>query len=233
MATPVIPLAHQRDTKAEARHFGLGALGLIAANIGVAIYFFVQELSLYQLVLVFWCECLWIGLASAAKLIVASIIGSPFNDRLSDVSAGAAVLLSLFVIGFAGAGFLSLTGLILMLILSLGEALPGGGSEAADVIVILQASLLLAGGHAVSFVAHFLLGGEFRRARVGQLVALPYLRCLALLGAIAISVFVIYHVPFLGDITSFAALLVLFKLAWDLQLHINERRALARSNNVD
>ncbi|MGB5740459.1 MAG: hypothetical protein WBM54_14040, partial [Woeseia sp.] len=56
-----------------AKELGLGALGLLVANAAMLLCFFAYDLTLFQLVLVFWCECLWIGVASAGKLIAASI----------------------------------------------------------------------------------------------------------------------------------------------------------------
>lgn len=67
----------------------IGAVSLVAANAGLAFVYFRFDLTLYQLVLVYRWECLWIGLFSAFKLIVASAIGDPYSNRYVSSTAGA------------------------------------------------------------------------------------------------------------------------------------------------
>ena len=47
------------------------------ANASLLVVYVLYDATLYQLVLVYWCECLWIGIFSALKLIIASRFGSP------------------------------------------------------------------------------------------------------------------------------------------------------------
>ena len=61
----------------------LGAVSLLAANLGLLFLYFAYNLSLYQLVVIYWWECLWIGIFSAIKLIVSSLLGDPYENRFA------------------------------------------------------------------------------------------------------------------------------------------------------
>lgn len=210
----------------------LCALGLAAANAVLLIVYFAYDATLFQLVLVFWCECVWIGIFSALKLIVASLFGSPYESRWATVSRGGAVLLSLFVIWLTSTAFFSMLGLLLMGILAANEWLPLGVPDDRainHVGLVLGASCLFVVGHGLSLIGNFLLLGEFRRAKAGALIALPFKRCLALLGAILIAFGAVAAVPALATTTGFAAVLIGAKLAMDLRLHFGERQAFAEA----
>jgi Family of unknown function (DUF6498) len=210
---------------------GVGALVLLLANAGVLILFFTRDVTLFQLVLVYWCECVWIGIFSAIKLIVASIFGDPYNNRWAEVTPGASVFWSLFVIFLSSTAFISLLGFSLMAILFANDvlALSSPGDDMLNHIgLILGTSCLLMTAHALSFITNFLLLGEFRIARVGTLVALPFKRCLALFFAILISLGCIALLPRFSDTAGFAALVIALKSLWDLWLHVSERRAMRR-----
>jgi hypothetical protein len=210
------------------KKLGPGAISLIAANAAVLWLYFVYDITLFQLVMVFWCECAWIGVFSAVKLMVASVIGDPYENRWADVSAGSAVLMSLLVIFMTSSAFFSLLGIVLMAILLANDALSlGNPGDAAfnQVGLVVVVSLFLMAGHAISLVANFLVLGEYRKARVGALVALPFKRCLALLLMIAISILFVALVPALANTTVFAIVVIVLKLLWDLRLHFGERRS--------
>ena len=139
------------------RAIGLGALALILANAGVLVLFFVHDVTLFQLVLVYWCECAWIGVFSAVKLTVASVFGDPYQNRWADVSPGASVFSSLFVIMFSGSAFITLLGFSLMAILFANDvlALSSPGDDMMNHIgLVLGTSSLLLTAHALSFVRH-------------------------------------------------------------------------------
>lgn len=209
---------------------GIGAASLIAANVGLAVIYFAYDLTLYQLVLVYWWECLWIGLFSALKLIIASIAGDPFSNRYVGTTAGGRVVLSVVLIGTVSTVFGSALGFTGMSLLWVGEALPGTG--AADrainqVTLILGSSFLFLLGHGLSFVVNFLLLGEFRQARAGALLLLPFKRCLALFACIVVAVFVVLKIPALASAAGFAAVVIVLKLLWDTWLHVRERHAFA------
>ncbi len=209
---------------------GIGAVSLVAANAGLAWIYFHFDLTLYQLVLVYWWECLWIGLFSAFKLLVASAIGDPYSSRYVSSTPGGRVVLSIVLIVSLSAVFGSLLGLTGMSLLWVGEALPGSG-EADRAInhigLILGSSLLFLLGHGLSFVVNFLALGEFRHARAGTLLLLPFKRCLALFTCIAIAIGVVIKVPALASARAFAAIVIVLKILWDVWLHLRERRDFA------
>jgi hypothetical protein len=213
-----------------ANRFGLDALTLIVANVGLGWFVLAYGVTPFQLVLVFWCECFWIGAFNAVKLLVASVIGNPFENRVVEVSPGAALFTSLFVIFLASSAFLTLLGLMLLAILAANESLvlSSRADEPLNQIgLALGASLVLMAGHAVSFVVNFVLLGEFRNARLGMLVAQPFRRCAALFAAIFISIALIAVFPRLATTAAFGVLVLVAKIAWDLRLHFTERRLFA------
>lgn len=212
------------------RQLGIGAISLIAANTAVLWLYFAYDITLFQLVQVYWCECAWIGVFSAVKLMLASAIGDPYENRWADVSPGSAFLLSLLVIFMTSSAFFSLLGIVLMAILFANDALPLGnpGDAAINHIgLVLGASLFLMAAHAISLVANFLVLGEYKTARVGTLVALPFKRCLALLFMIATSILFVALVPTYANTTAFAVAVIAMKVLWDILLHISERRGFA------
>ncbi len=205
-------------------------LSLIAANVGILVVFLVYELSLFQLVFVFWCECLWIALFSALKLVTASVLGSPYENEWASVSKGAAVLMSIIVIAFTGGAFLSLLGMTLMMFFAAVETLPQSlrADDGLEVATVgLGVSVLFLVSHSISFVINFVLLGEFRLARAFDLAVLPFKRCLALLVGMIASFAVIAFVPVLASTSGYAAVVVVLKLFWDFRLHLKERSTFA------
>lgn len=211
---------------------GLGAAGLALANAGVLIFYFFYDLSLFQLVYIYWCECVWIGVFSAFKLIVASIIGDPYQNRWASVSAGGGVIVSLVVIVLSSSAFFSLLGIALLLILFANDSLALSSQQDEiyrNIGLVIGASLILMAGHAISFIGNFLLLREYRTARVGMLVRLPFERCAALLSAIVISIAFVLVFPQFANTAAFAVVVILQKINWDLRLHHRERREFAAS----
>lgn len=209
---------------------GLGALSLVLANAGLIFLYFVYDLSLIQLVLIYWLESLWIGIFCALKLVTASIIGNPFENSWVNVSAGAGLLSSLIAIFLMGGQFLSLFGMLGLAIAMASSVV--SGISAHDIFVneislLLGASGLLIAAHGMSFVGNFILLGEYKTARVGTLLVLPFKRCFALMGAIVIAFIVAFVVPVFASTTGFAVVLILGKLVWDYRLHVQERKAFA------
>lgn len=217
------------------RQLGIGAISLIAANTAVLWLYFFYDITLFQLVLVYWCECVWIGVFSAVKLMLASAIGDPYENRWADVSAGSALLISLLVIVMTSSAFFSLLGIVLMGILFANDALPladAGDVPMNHVGLVFGVSLFLMAAHAVSLIANFLFLGEYKTARVATLVALPFKRCLALLFMIAVSILFVAMVPALASTTTFAVAVIVMKVLWDMLLHIGERRAFSAATRA-
>ena len=214
-------------------NFSIGVASLLIANGGVLVLFFLYDVTLFQLVLVYWCECAWIGIFSGVKLILASIFGSPYENRWVDFSPGASVFTSLLVIGTASGGFFSLLGLMLISILFANDnlALSNPGDDTYNHIgLVVGVSLLLMGSHALSLIINFLILGEFRVARVGSLIALAFQTpCLALFLAIIMSIAFVALTPSIASTAVFAIAVVLVKILLDLRLHLSERREFASS----
>ena len=205
----------------------LSAIGIMAANAGLLFLYIAYDLTLYQLVIVYWWECLWIGVFSALKLIVASVIGDPYENRYVNVSGGGGLLLSFMTIMTFGGAFMTLVmaiGIAIFLVPNmLGAAQPEELVREGGYALIL-ASVLLSAGHGLSFVINFLFFGEYREARARQLIVTPFKRCFALLASIAVVFGVAALVPELASMTGFAAALIVLKLLADYRLHMAERK---------
>ncbi len=208
------------------------AISLLAANAGLLLLYVALDLTLFQLVFVYWWEALWIGLFSGLKLLTASLFGDPYRNRWVGFSKGASFFMSLFAIMKASTAFL-------LLILFTGVALVTAqqeltGTDGSDFVrehlgVILKCSLIFLAGHGLSFIVNFLVLGEFREARFGTLLWLPFKRSLALFVAIIASLTAIQAFPGILDDTSYAAFLITVKLAWDYFLHRRERLSFSTS----
>ena len=208
----------------------LSAFGLIAGNTGLLFLYLGYDLTLYQLVLIYWLECFFIGVFSAVKLLLASVIGDPYRNTIAGVSRGVNVVLSVMAIMLLGSTFL-------MLVAGMGVAIFTIPTALADVDVpelfmqsaaaIILGGILLAIGHCLSFIVNFLVMGEYRDARAGQLIGWPFFRCFSLLGAIIVAFGVAALVPQLASARGFAAALIVLKLVTDVWLHLAERRAFA------
>jgi hypothetical protein len=211
---------------------GLSAISLIVANATVLFLLLHYDLSPIQVVLVYWCECVWIGLFSAAKLALASVIGDPYENRWATFSKGSALLISIVTIFFCSSAFFSVLGVVLAIVVSVQHSLGAASSGVElldDVSLVIGTSMVLAASHGISFVANFLILGEFRRARFGDLIMLPFKRSLALLAAILLGLVVVVLVPWLASTTLFAAIVIVLKVLWDLHLHNRERQVFAVS----
>lgn len=219
----------------ETREMGVGsvaALSLFAANAGLLLIYFALDLTLFQLVFVYWWEALWIGLFSGLKLLTASLFGSPFESRWFDISRGGSFLVSLLAIVKAGAAFLALLVLTGVALIVAQQELTG--TDGTDFVrdqfgLILKCSLIFLFGHGLSFIVNFLILGEFRHARFGTLLLLPFKRSLALFVAVVASLTAIQAYPGVLSNTTYAALLIAAKLAWDYFLHRRERVSLRTS----
>jgi len=204
------------------------ALTLFAANAGMLFLFFALDLTLFELVVVYWFEALWVGLFSGLKLLTASLFGSPYENRWVDVSRGMSFLMSLYAIAKSGLAFLFLLAATFVALMVAQQELTGvdGNDFVEDqLLLLLKCSLLFVGGHGLSFVINFLGRGEYRHARMVTLLWLPFKRALALFVTIVGALYAIREWPGVLGYTTFAALLIVVKLTWDLFLHWLERRS--------
>ena len=210
----------------------VAALSLIAANVGMLFLYVALDLTLFEVVVVYWFEALWVGLFSGLKLLTASLFGSPYDNRWVEVSWGSGLFFSLFAIVKSAGVFLTIlvfTGLALVVAHQELTGLDGDDFVREQGALLLKCSLLFLIGHGLSFVINFLIRGEFRHARAKTLLWLPFKRGLALFITIAAALTALQTWPGILTYTTFALLLIIVKLAWDYFLHKRERRAFAAS----
>ncbi|HNP34678.1 MAG TPA: DUF6498-containing protein [Woeseiaceae bacterium] len=212
--------------------FGIGAASLLLANSGFLILFLVYDLSLYQLVVVYWCECFWVGAFSVLKLGVASLLGDPFQNRYVNVSRGSGLFLSFLTVWFTSGLFFSLLAMLGLLIFSplfnATESVTDSPME--NLSFLASITVLLAAAHGISFIANFLCAGEYKHARFGTLLALPFKRCLSMLGAAMLAAVVVYALPELASTMTFALVIIVMKFVADLRLHRGERASLSKGH---
>ena len=205
---------------------GVAALSLFAANAGLLVLYFLLDLTLFQLVFVYWWEALWIGLFSGLKLLTASLFGSPYENRWVDVSRGSGLFLSLLAMVKSAGVFmilLMLTGVALVVAQQELSGTDGSDFVREQATLILKCSLLFLLSHGLSFILNFLMLGEFRRARFGTLLWQPFKRSLALFVTVVASLTALQAYPGILGMTTYPALLIVVKLAWDYYLHKRER----------
>lgn len=86
-----------------AKPYALSVLTLFIANASFLVLFLVFDLTLFQVAAVYWWECLWIGIFSALKPLVASVLADPYDNRWVQFSRGSRVLTSIVAIVFVSA----------------------------------------------------------------------------------------------------------------------------------
>lgn len=214
-----------RQAFASGRFPALGLPSVLLANIGVLLFYFYFDLSLLQLVFVYWWECVWIGAFAWLKMLVVSIFAKPFDTRRVSVSRGLAFLLTLITLSFVAGKYLGLLGLIALAVA--GVAVEVLGYDGVDLLQemidpVLVVSLWLLLSHLFLFVARFLLGGEFRSARYFGLIGWSYARCGTLLLAMIAGLIFIALFPEHAQL--FAAVLIVVKFCGDCLLTQVEMR---------
>lgn len=206
----------------------IGLLAIIVANLSLLFLFVALDLSLYELMAVYWWETLWIGLFCVLKLLVASVFGSAFESRLVHVSAGAGVIFTIAAVGLVGGqflGFFFLIGFFISFIFHVMTGLDPAELWMNGFASIFTASLVFLVGHGLSFVSNFLLGGEYKKASAVSLLSLPFKRCLAIFAAVGLAFLGAVIIPGFSNSIGFGALLVPIKLGFDYFSHLVERRS--------
>ena len=193
---------------------------MACSNAGLAWLYVAYDLTLFQLVVVYWLECLWIGFFSALQLITASVIGDPWRNRYAELRAGASLLLTLTSLFYLSGAFFAFAGGLGLAVFLVPAEFAGADPgallrEGARAIII--GAVMLSIGHGLSFVINFLMLGDYRQARAGSLLGWPFRRCLTLLVAILVALVVLTLLPQLADKTAFAVMLILLKLAADFR----------------
>ncbi len=213
----------------------LSLAALVLANLVPLAGCFWWEWDAGLIVLFFWIENLVIGAFNLIKMAAAPVDSSLHH-------AGKLFMLPFFLIHYGG--FCAVHGLFLMVFINGGQG-PSALNNldvsfawgpfvfvALLIEVVQQAWALLPAGaawgiaslifsHGVSFVTHYLLGGERERLRLKDLMSLPYKR-IVLLHIVIIAAGV--PVMAMGSPLPLLALLVLAKLVMDAVMHLREHR---------
>lgn len=215
-----------KGTASRWRPFAGAAAGLVLANLAALSFYVARDFTPFQLLVMFVMECLWIGVFNALRLMAASLHGTPYDSRNVDVSPGLSVVLSILMIGTLGARYLGLVALtfagIVFVQMNLADMdVHDFIEQTLDAVVASGSSLFL--GHAVSFVLDDLVRGEYRTARVGDLVKWPFRRCFGLMLAVALALGAASAWPSFADTTTFALLAIGCKIVIDLRLYLHER----------
>ncbi len=211
------------------------SIGALAANAVVLIIAVANDLSLIEILMVYCCESVWIAVFGALRLIVASILGNPYRNRWVELSWSSSLFASIVIIVMASSTYIWIPGVAFGSVLYAEHVLSAGGSEIDDLqhlwLVLGTSSVFLA-SHGLSFLTGFLALGEFRLARVGDLVLFPFKRSLALLVSIAAGLAVIVLLPVVASTLTFVLIVVVLKLMLDLWLYRDLRGTPDSSSSV-
>jgi hypothetical protein len=237
------PSAPSADPTARlARQIALAAL--VVANIAVAVLAFRDDHGYQFLLFVYGAETIVIAVLNLPKmLIVATTRPRPQVGAKQALSGIVGVLIGLWIyavalgfllmLAFVGAGML---GWAFDFDARSGRALQLPEGEGLSTATAAWAVGLLAMSHLVSFVANFLVRGEFRSASLVLLLVQPFLRTGLLIALVIIGAILGAAKPAIAAATLFTALLVVVKIASDVIAHQAERARLqpnvARSGRV-
>ncbi len=209
-----------RFNLATARRFLPSVAALVLANLVPLVGVVGWGWEVFPLVLLFWCENVIVGAFNVLKMLLAeprqplAWVTKLFLIPFFCVHYGMFTLVhGLFVAGFFGGAF------------RVGAAFPDADFfwQAITQHHLTWAAAGLALSHGVSFIVNYLGRGEYRQARVQQLMAQPYGRV------------VVLHLTILGGAFLMAALrsptaglvlLVVLKIGLDLHAHLREREKL-------
>ena len=194
----------------------------------------------YETLLIYWAEVAILGGYTVLRLLVVGVVGAaPFGAwaaRYVDLGSRLnRLVLTLIGVGFFIFKFGAFALVIGLFVVLLPAMLQDGESGA----VAVHRALLAAGpgvataiaalvlSHGVSFVRNFLLGREYDRIGVVELVVLPYARMGLVLVVLLAGVGIAGLWPGVGRETAFAVVMVLLKLGADAAGHLAEHRRLA------
>ncbi|HET9031972.1 MAG TPA: DUF6498-containing protein [Dokdonella sp.] len=206
---------------------GLSAIGLIIANAAVLVIAMMLDLSLIQILIVYCWETIWIGVFCALRLIVASIIGNPYRNSSIKIPRIVSLIASIIIIVGTSSAFFAICGAAVGFVVH-AESLPSQSGAGTEVLMnyplLIAVSLVFVASHGLSFAINFLFLGGFRSVRVGELVAFPFKRSIALLLSILLGLVAIGLLPALASTGVFVLVVIVLKLAMDFYLYRDERR---------
>lgn len=191
--------------------------------------------SLFQIVALYWMENVIVGVINLLKMLVCAPDEShPMARRAGFARSGqrAHHAIKIFLLPFFTFhyGLFCLVHGVFVFVL-LGKESMAAGRGLFPVIPAMTGKVLESGGlwalvalalsHVVSFVWHFLIGGEYRRTDVMTLMAAPYGRIVVLHVAILLGAFAIQA---LGSPLPMLLLLIAGKTGLDLIVHRKSHR---------
>ena len=212
----------------------LSIAALVVANLLVAILALRHEWGYYELILVFWSEAVVLGLYNVLRMLIVGFAGeAPLGETVSrwvEASTGFRILAT-----FVGTGFFAFKfGTFALCVGLLAATLPahaapdgsGGGRVAhaffAAVPAVGTAVAGLVLSHGWSFIRNFLIGGEYRRMTLLELIFWPYFRMGLVTVVLAGGFVAIGLLPSLADSKAFAVVMILLKIAADCFTHLVE-----------
>ncbi len=187
---------------------------LVAANLVPVYGVLALGWEIFPLVLLFWIENVVVGAFNVLRLLVAQREeGDPprlfivpffaFHYGIFTLVHGVFVFALFSPGGFGAAGG------------PFGVA--SGAERAASDFGLVWPVAALFGSHAFSFVANFIVGGEYRRTSLHKTMARPYGRVVVLHVAILVGAFLIHG---LGSPVFGLVLLIVLKIGLDLRAHV-------------
>ncbi len=211
-------------------------IGALAANATVLIIAVANDLSLIEILMVYCCESVWIAVFGALRLIVASILGDPYQNRWLDLSRASSVFASIAIILVASSTYLWIPGVAFGSVLYAEHVLNASHSQIDDLQhlwLVVGTSAVFFANHGWNFLVRFLALGEFRFARVGDLVLFPLKRSLALLLSIGGGLALIVLMPVVANTIVFVLIVIALKLMLDLRLYRDPGVAPGSSESID
>lgn len=212
----------------------LALVSLVGANLLVALQVVRHDWGYYETILIFWCEALIIGAYNVLRLLLVGFFGDrPLGETVSryvEFSPGFRVLATVVGTGFFAFKFGTFALGVGLLVVALPAFSAPEGSGGGRVFAGLQAAgpgvaaavAALVLSHGVSFVRNFMIGREYRRVTLVELIFLPYLRMGLVAIVLTLGLVAVRFLPGLGSATPFAVVMVLGKLAADWVSHTVE-----------
>ena len=218
-------------------------LALVGVNLIPLLGVVQWDWSVFEIVFLYWCENLIIGLITVLKMLCSAPDISQGGMNIEIPGKGPArriplpenlpgnfmLLIKLFLVPF----FLFHYGMFCMghgtFIFAIFSDETFGSGEINDALAMLQGPLLIACGallasHMYSFLANYIGAGKYRRSNPMVLMMAPYKRIVILHLTI---IFGAGLTMFLGSPFWLLAVLILLKIGMDVRAHLQERKRFA------
>jgi hypothetical protein len=196
----------------------LSAIALVAANAVPLVGVLTFHWTVYPILLLYWCENVVIGIYNVLRMICVKP-DQPLTW------AAKAYFIPFFMVHYGG--FATIHGMFVLAMFSgapVGKMSPGSLLPAVRDAGVGYGIAALVLSHGISFVHNFLMGGEFRRTGVTELMMRPYARVMVLHFTILAGGFLVMA---LHSALPALVVLIALKTGIDLAAHTAERTKLA------